>query len=120
MTFPLPDPDIQTGPWDQVKDGVQRNFDALAGAVVSTGGQRVGFRFSAGTLTFTASATSAASVISHGLGNVPIVVIACEVTTGFGVIVRTNTYTSTTFSAVGTNPFGAGTYVATFAWIAIG
>lgn len=98
----------------------QLKFDAIAKAMPGFGGAAVEIRWGAGTVDFTASATSAGKVVSHGLSRTPSVVIACEVTTGNGVILRTNTYTSTSFTAVGTNPFGSGTYSASFAWIAIG
>lgn len=48
-----------------------RNFQRLVSLVVDTGGQSVGLRFGTVTLTYTASATSAAATVTHGLGKTP-------------------------------------------------
>jgi hypothetical protein len=110
MTLPLPDPDIQTGPWDEVKDGVQRNFDALAGAIVGTGGHQYDIRVGVAVVTFTAFHASPTVVVSHGLGKAPVVVIpANSYKSGIVAVtghVEDGTATTTTFNIFGMPEFG--------------
>lgn len=49
-----------------------RNFQTLMKLVPDTGGQSVGIRFGVATCAWTASAYSAALVVSHGLGKTPV------------------------------------------------
>jgi hypothetical protein len=113
----LPDPDIQMGPWESVREGVQRNLDALASAIVGTGGKSLEYRSGIDTVTFSASNASATTVVSHGLGRIPNSVVATSAA-GFGIYLQTFTWTATTFTAQGAYPFGplSGSY--TFAWMA--
>lgn len=73
----LPDPDVQTGPWDVAKAGVQRNFDALADASGLFGGKSVEVRFGTDTLTYPGgSVLTNVKTITHGLGRTPVAVVA--------------------------------------------
>lgn len=124
MSSGLPDPDIQTGPWEKVRDGVQRNFDALAGAAFGTGGQQFELRVGTVAVSWAANVNSTVAVVTHGLGRAPLGVVATVVNSPqaiLGTVPTPNIFgeTATQFS------LDAETRVAftgsqTFFWIAIG
>lgn len=118
----LPDPDIQTGPWETVKDGVQRNLDALAKATVGTGGVQSEFRTGTATLVFTASTIAAVGAIAHGLGRAPVhVSLNTKNVTSFSEIASLEWHNAgaTTFDINALVP-AAITASVTVTWMAIG
>lgn len=124
MPFRLPDPDIQTGQWDQVKDGVQRNFDALAAAAIGTGNVAREIRAGYVTLTWAGAVGSGVVAVSHGMGRVPQGVVATAFASPqsvAGQIPEPNvfTLTATTFS-IDAEVRVAYTGTQTLFWIAIG
>lgn len=119
MSIKLPDPLVKHSEWPDVREGVQRDLDAIALAVPGTGGKDVELRYGTAEVTFTASAASANTVVSHGLGRTPVAVVVSSAE-GFGIFYQSFTWTTTTFTATGAYPFGTLSGTFTFAWIAIG
>lgn len=108
---------------------VQRNFDKLNTSVLDTGGQDIATRIGDGTdlVTFPGgSSKSGTTVVSHGLGVVPVFVAAVPNQTQGGtdtLAFETFTYTDTTFSVRGQFTQGlvpALGSTATFGWKAEG
>lgn len=97
-----------------------RNFHKLAQLVLDTGGKTIGIRFGTGSVTFTASTTSATQTIAHGLAKVP-QYIACQALDSSGAItVRpVSGADAVNFQAVGRTA-SAVTGAATFYWAVIG
>jgi hypothetical protein len=74
--------------------------------------------YGTGTWSFTASATSAESVVTHGLGATPVVVLICSTfEAAFGI---TFTYGATTFSTIGYATSAITDSTASFVWLALG
>lgn len=98
-----------------------RNFLTLASLTLGTGGRELELRWGVGTLTFTASAGSAALNVTHGLGKAPVACFAAALNAGFGNVPYP------VFSALGTTTFvlqgevkTAFSGSVTMMWIAIG
>jgi hypothetical protein len=123
MPLHLPDPDIQTGPWEKVKDGVQRNLDALAQAVIDSGEQSAGIRAGQVALTWAAALNSGVATVTHGLGRVPVAVTATvkDPSGGTGQIPQPSpfNFTTTTFQ-IYAEVRVAFTGTQTITWIAYG
>lgn len=121
MALSLPDSDITEGPWEKVRDGVQRNLDALARAVIGTGNQQLQIRSGIGTAAFAASASSSTVTVDHGLGGTPARVIVSSVA-GAGVIFTAPAadWAVADFKVNGYSAPGPLIGDIDFAWIAIG
>lgn len=120
MSIPLPNAAVLDKHGALIAQAVQDNFDVVADAVANFGGKSIEIRFGTGFVTFTASATSATKLVNHGLGRLPVVVLATEVGTANGILYPTTAYTATQFQIVGGAAFGALTGNTNFGWIAIG
>lgn len=140
MTLPLPFNRIvqqdQAGRDRINPDGVQQNFDALAqafpldGSLIGNGVLRLlsgttrrSVAWGSDSLTFTASASSVGTVVTHGLGATPVVALAVGTEPGNGrtVVVTVSNFTSTTFDVAGFNTTGLAITASTgFYWLAIG
>lgn len=114
MALPLPG-----GPDDDPDR--QQKFDALARAMAGFGGKSVEIRYGTATLTFTASTDSAAVSVTHGLGRLPVSVVAMSFGSSFGRVANCNwaSPTATTFLFAG-EVKTAFTGTVTVTWIAIG
>ena len=113
-------------------DAANRNFDkikqlaidlnTLRSLVIDTGGLSVGVRFghSSPGVTFTASASTPATTITHGLGKTPAAVfISRDGGAGTGIAWSVDTFTSTTFKVYGSY-WASISGSAAFYWLAIG
>lgn len=103
----------------------QQKFDALAQAMPGLGGKSVEIRYGTVTLTWAnGQANSAVSVVTHGLGRAPNVVLVTANGTGGPdlLVCQAFTFTATQFSVQGGFLTGtsAGTTNVTAGWIAIG
>jgi hypothetical protein len=123
----LPDPDIQTGPWEDVRDGVQRNLDALAGAALGLGGLDVAMRFGTAAGAWPGGSPRAnTTTIPHGLGRVPIAVVATVVSSPSATwfpVVATVAYATASFGVTAVTSDGSSPALSTqytIVWIAIG
>lgn len=100
----------------------QQKFEAISQAMPGFGGKSVEMRYGTATVTFTASTDSDLPTVSHGLGRVPVVVVA----TPFNVATYANIpkvdwfgATATTFS-LAARAESAITLAVSVTWIAIG
>lgn len=99
-----------------------RNFQRLNALVPDTGGQTVGIRFGTSSIGFTASTDSADTVISHGLGTTPVVVlVSVHTAPTFATVAALNahSYGATTFTVNG-RVASAATATVPIVWLAIG
>lgn len=118
----LLDPDIATGSWEDVRDGVQRDLDAIATLMPGFGGKSVEIRYGTATLAFSASATAAVGAVAHGLGRAPqAIALNVKNVTNFNQIATLEWHnaTTTTFDINGLVPAAITANVA-LSWIAIG
>lgn len=111
---------------------VRRNFERLERlfSLVSKDSDGFGFtvagvsvRFGTATATWTASATSAAKTINHGLGHSPLAVLVSGATFQGSHIAAFDAYTYTTTQFTTHGQFVDGTSItgnSDFAWVAIG
>lgn len=122
MSLPLPDSQVDQKPWEVEREGVQRNFETIARAILDTGGQSLALRMGSDVLTWPGGASVSNNVtVTHGLART---VVAAFVT-GTGnlsawstgslgattFVVQAKTVDGT-FPALGTQGF--------FFWLAIG
>lgn len=122
MTFPLPWPTVTDFSSNKVSAvAVQENFEALAGAVIGTGGSQPEVRYGTSTCTWTASNTSAQQTVVHGMGKAPVTVIVSSRNLFASYAVNGGNITSTGFGVFGFDTRGtAQTQTLTFDWVAIG
>jgi len=98
---------------------VARVIDTLRSLVIDTGGVSLGIRVGTGSATFTASPTSAAVTVPHGLGRVPAIAAGFSRNAQFGYSVTGRDATNLTVVGSyepGTNQTGT----ITFDWMVIG
>ncbi len=128
MTLPAPGGAVQDPATQQNLEEIRKQFP-VGPANMATGqflalasaGTARKVAWGSGTVTFTDSATSAVSTITHGLGATPLVVLATLDITAYNTVVSTGNYGATTFDARGRyTPGGLAPGVNTFYWIAIG
>lgn len=106
---------------EQILDGsvTARNFDAVARLLIDTGDQSFGVRIGTADATFTAADTSASTVVSHGLGRTPVVVVMQE--RGGGLRASVDARSDTTFTFRGYTTQGTTlTNTVTYDWLVIG
>jgi hypothetical protein len=122
MSIKLPDPLVKHDEWPDIRDGVQRDFDAIALAIPGTGGKDIEIRYGTATVTFTASQDSDLPTVNHGLGRTPVIVVATPYNVAaYANIPKVDWFgaTSTTF-ALAARVESAITLAVTVTWIAIG
>lgn len=109
---------LSDGAWDVAR----RLFATVFRLLIDTGGQSVGIRFGSSALTFAASTNSASTTIPHGLGRLPIVVLALPFSSpAFGKIPTLNLSSSDATSIVLNGEIGtAHTGSISFSWAVIG
>jgi hypothetical protein len=105
---------VQPNDWN----ALNRTIDLLAGLVLDTGGQSLGIRVGQSTVTFTASALSATTVVSHGLGRTPVAVFYGNVDANMDNL-ATTVVGATTFTVQGRYS-SAVTGTASLYWMVVG
>lgn len=122
---------IEDGNWDRLRENfeilrlllpalVEGNADSDAFGFTVAG---ISVRFGTATATWTASATSAAKTINHGLGHSPLAVLVSGATFQGSHIAAFDAYTYTTTQFTTHGQFVDGTSItgnSDFAWVAIG
>jgi hypothetical protein len=99
-----------------------RNFQALQAFVPDTGGQSINVRFGTVTLSWSAATVATNVTVPHGLGRLPVVVLATgkdAPATGEVPTCNPNTWTATTFG-LNAETKNSWTGSVVVSWIAIG